>query len=118
MSVAIRLLLTCTLLLASPAVAQTNEAPLVNGCSPHSGSVNSVIELKGFRLGLDEFESAKAFFIQNGIEIPARTGGGSSVTNDRLNGPQTLEVIVPESVVRTTDGGERVVPIPIRILRR
>ena len=63
MSVAIRLLLTCTLLVASPAVAQTNEAPVVNGCSPHSGSVNSVTELKGFRLGLDELESAKAFFI-------------------------------------------------------
>lgn len=84
--------------MASPGAAQT-EAPVVKDCWPRSGSVNSVIELKGFRLGPDELESAKAFFIQNGIEIPARTGGGSSITNDRLNGPQTLEVIVPEEVV-------------------
>src|SRR5688572_27921765 len=109
------LLLTCTLTLASQIAAQTNEAkyeagqkktktaineaPVVNDCWPRSGSVNSVIELKGFRLGPDELESAKAFFIQNGVEIPARTGGGTSVSNDRLNGPQALQVIVPEEVV-------------------
>ncbi len=97
-------LLTCTAPAASPIAAQTNDAkrlaPVLNDCEPHSGSVNSVIELKGFRLGPDEPESAKkAFFIQNGVEIPARTGGGSSVTNDRLNGAQTLEVSVPEEVV-------------------
>ena len=83
-----------------PVAAQTtNEPPVVNDCSPRSGSVNSVIELKGFRLGPDELQSANAFVIQNGIEIPARTGGGSFFTNDRLNGPQTLEVILPEEVV-------------------
>ena len=90
------LLLTC-LLVASPIAAQNT--PVVNECWPLSGSVNSVIELKGFRLGTGDLESAKAFFIQNGIEIPARTGGGWSITNDRLNGPQTLEVIIPENVV-------------------
>jgi len=95
----LHLLVFCTLLAAISVAAQTNEAaPIVNECWPQSGSVNSVIELKGFRLGPDELESAKVFFIQNGIEIPARTGGGSSVTNDRLNGPQTLEVIVPEEI--------------------
>jgi hypothetical protein len=101
------LLLICTLWSASSVAAQTNpakretvidEGPVVTDCWPRSGSINSVIELKGLRLGSDELESAKAFFIQNGIEIPARTGGGSSVTNDRLNGPQTLEVIVPDQV--------------------
>jgi len=90
-------------LAASPVAAQTNDAknigPVVNDCSPQTGSVNSVIELNGFRLGPDEPDSVKAFIIQNGTEIPARTGGGSSVTNDRLNGPQTLEVILPEQVV-------------------
>ena len=97
------LLLTCTLLMASAVAAQNSdakrEAPVVNDCWPHSGSVNSVIELKGFRLGPDAPESAKAFVIQNGIEIPARTGGGASITNDSLNGSQTLEVILPEEVV-------------------
>ena len=97
------LFLTCALLTASPFAAQTKEAkgeaPVVNDCSPRSGAVNSVIELEGFRLEPDEPQSVKAFVIQNGIEIPARTGGGSSVTNDRLNGPQTLEVILPEAVV-------------------
>src|ERR1044071_1610054 len=90
------LLFMCVL----PVAAQTtNEAPVVDDCSPRSGSVNSVIELKGFRLGPDELQSAKAFVVQNGIEIPARTGGGSSFTNNSRNGPQTLEVILPEEVV-------------------
>jgi hypothetical protein len=97
------LLFSLAVAAATPVAAQTDEAkraaPVVNECSPHSGSVNSVIELKGFRLGPDELESAKAFIIQNGREIPARTGGGSSITNDRMNGPQTLEVILPEEVV-------------------
>jgi len=94
-----RLLLTCTLLTASTAAAQTREAPVVNDYWPHSGSVNSLIELKGFRLGSDLIESAKPFVIQNGIEIPARTGGGVGITNNSLNGPQTLTVILPEEVV-------------------
>src|SRR5215213_6926877 len=102
------LLLACTLFVASPVAAQTKEgkgqtaanaAPVVTDCWPRSGSVDSVIELKGFRLGAGELESAKAFFIQNGFEIPAQRKGGSGVTNDRLNGPQTLDVIVPEEVV-------------------
>jgi hypothetical protein len=47
-------LLTCASMAASPLAAQTDEAkrlaPVVNECEPHSGSVNSVIDLKGFRL--------------------------------------------------------------------
>jgi hypothetical protein len=105
------LFLICTSFVASSIAAQTSttdaskgqatpkDAPVVQECWPHSGSVNSVIELKGLRLGLSEHEPAKAFVIQNGIEIPARTGGGSSVTNDRQNAQQTLEVILPEEVV-------------------
>jgi hypothetical protein len=101
----ILLFLACTSLVLSPVVAQTNavkgqnEAPVVSECRPQSGSVYSVIELNGFRLGSDDLESTIVFFIQNGIEIPARTDGGSWVTNDRLNGPQTLKVFVPEDVV-------------------
>jgi hypothetical protein len=105
------LFLICTWLAASPVAAQTNategikgqtatnKAPIVYECWPHSGSINSVIELKGLRFGPGEPETAKAFIIQNGIEIPARTGGGSSVSNDSQNGQQTLEVILPEEVV-------------------
>jgi len=91
-------LLTCTLLMASGAAAQTSEAPVINEW-PHSASVNSVIDLKGFRLGSDEPEAVKTFVIQNGIQIPARNGGGVSITNDRLNGPQTLAVFLPDEVV-------------------
>jgi hypothetical protein len=91
-------LLACTLLAVTP-VASQNQGPFVKEASPRSGSINSVITLSGLRLGPDELESAKAIFIQNGIEMPARTRGGSSITNDRLSGPQTLEVIVPEEVV-------------------
>jgi hypothetical protein len=116
------LLLVCTGLTGT-VVAQTGEAPvkpptgpqtsnvnnqagkritpLVTECSPQAGSINLVVELKGLRLGAGERESAKvkAFFIQNGLEIPAGLDSGSWTTNDILNGPQTLEVIVPEEVV-------------------
>ncbi len=103
--------LTCILLVTIPITGQTtasdpikartapDKTPVVYECWPHSGSANSVIELKGLRLGPGEPETAKAFVIQNGMEIPARTGGGSSVTNDSQNGQQTLEVILPEEVV-------------------
>jgi len=87
------------LLVASSVAAQTSEAPVVNECEPHSGSVNSAIYLRGFRLGSDGVDPAKVFFIQNGIEIPANAGGGFSTSNDRLNGPQGLRVIVPDEVV-------------------
>jgi hypothetical protein len=105
------LFLICTSLVASSVAAQTSatdaiegqtspkNAPVVQECWPHSGAVNSIIELKGLRLGPGDPEPAKAFVIQNGIEIPARTGGGSAVTNDRQNAQQTLEVILPEEVV-------------------
>ena len=95
----------CCLLVSTETVmraqqaANSSIAPVVTDCWPKTGSVNSVIELKGFRLGAGDKESAKAFIIQNGLEIAARTGGGSSVTNDSLNGAQTLEVILPEEVV-------------------
>ena len=123
------LLLLCTSLAVSPVAAQTNPteqskaqiAPVVDECWPHSGSVNSVIELKGFRLEADKLETAKVFVIQNGSEIPARTGGSSSVTNDSLNGRQTLEVILPEEVVPgpaqlvAERNGFRSVPVAITI---
>jgi len=102
--------------------AVRNEGPVVNECSPHSGSVNSVIELQGFRLGSDELESAKIFVIQNGIEIPARTGGGSGITNDRMNGAGTLEVILPEEVtpgraqIVAERNGIRSAPVTIMII--
>ena len=97
------LFLMC-IFVASPIAAQRNatdasKAPVVYECWPHSGSINSVIELKGLRLGLGESETAEAYVIQNGIEIPARSSGGSSIPNDRQNGQQTLEIILPEEVV-------------------
>ena len=99
----LQFLLISTFLIAGTVAAQTadanREAPVVNDCWPRTGSINSVIELKGFRLGPDKIESAKAFVIQNEIEIPARTGGGSGITNDSQNGAETLQVILPEEVV-------------------
>src|SRR6185436_11728984 len=87
------------LLVASSVAAQTSEAPIVNDCEPCSGSVNSAIYLRGFRLETDGVGPTKVFFIQNGIEIPAYAGGGFSTSNDRLNGPQGVRVTVPDEVV-------------------
>jgi hypothetical protein len=83
--------------------------PVVKEWAPKTGSINSIIELQGYRLYPGALNKTKSFFIQNGIEIPARTGGGTSVTNDDHNGPQSLEVIVPEEVV--TGPGQIVVEV-------
>ncbi len=74
-------------------------APVVETWEPKTGSINSYIDLTGYRLYPGDSNKAKAFFIQNGVEIPARTAGGSSTTNDEHEGQQTLGVIVPEGVV-------------------
>jgi hypothetical protein len=95
--------------------------PVVQGWEPKSGAINSIIELRGLRLYPAEFNKSKAFFIQNGVEIPARTSGGSSVTNDENNGAQTLDVIVPEEAVPGTGqivvqaNGLRSVPVTVTI---
>jgi len=73
--------------------------PVVETWEPKSGSISSVIYLTGYRLYPGSSDKSKTFFIQNGVELSARATGGSSVTNDAHNGPQTLGVIVPEEVV-------------------
>ena len=75
-----------------------NAGPVVEEWNPKTGSINSIIELKGYRL-YPGSENKKVFLIQHGVELPARTSGGSSTTNDEHNGAQSLEVIVPEEVV-------------------
>jgi len=72
--------------------------PLVEAWEPKTGSIGSTLHLKGYRLHPGVSNRAKAFFIQNGVELPARARGGSSVVNDEQNGPHTLEVVVPEEV--------------------
>lgn len=76
-----------------------NAGPVVEDWNPKTGSINSIIELNGYRLDPGALNKTKAFFIQNGAELPARTGGGSFITNDEHNGAQSLQVIVPEEVV-------------------
>jgi hypothetical protein len=77
----------------------TSLAPVVESWEPKTGSVHSIIKLSGFRLYPFQYGKVKAFVIQNGVDIPARTGGGQSVTNNENNGPQKLEVILPEEIV-------------------
>ena len=73
--------------------------PMVKSWEPKSASVDSLIYLSGYRLNPGEYDKTKAFFIQNGAELPARTGGGWSNINDVHDGPQTLLVIVPDGLV-------------------
>lgn len=53
--------------------------PVVEGWEPKAGSIDSIIYLTGYRLG--EWTKTKAFFIQNGVELPARTAGGWFTSN-------------------------------------
>ena len=113
----------CGLFLTVQGYAQTtsNTAPVIADCSPKTASVNSIVELSGVRLDSDQPEPAKVFFIQNGIELSAKTQGGSSTTNNSQNGPQTLQVIVPEELVPgqaqivAERNGTRSVPLTITI---
>ena len=73
--------------------------PVVNAWEPKTVSIDAVIYLSGYRLYPGELNKTKAFFIQNGVELPARFGGGWTIINNLHNGPHTLGVIVPEQVV-------------------
>ena len=98
---------------------QAPEGPVVEGWEPKSGSIDSIIYLTGYRLG--EWTNTKVFFIQNGVELPARTAGGWSTTNNERNGPQALGVIVPEEAVLgqaqivVESNGRRSIPVRITI---
>jgi len=78
--------------------------------------------LQGYRINPAEMGKVKAFILQNGNEYPAQTGGGSGVTNDEMNGLQSLEVILPETVtpgpaqIVTEADGLRSKPITIKII--
>lgn len=73
--------------------------PVVQSWNPKAASVDSIIYLSGYRLWANHSDTAKAFFIQNGVEFPARSGGGWWTTNNAQNLPQTLRLIVPEELV-------------------
>ena len=104
-----------------PEASKSNAGPVVEEWSPKTGSIDSIIELKGYRLYPDVLNKTKAFVIQNGVELPARTGGGSSTTNDQHHGQNSLDVIVPEDVVPgpaqivVEVDGHRSIPATIRI---
>lgn len=83
---------------ARPVSAQ-NDGPEVTGCIPASGSINSVLELQGYRLSPTDSDKIKVYFLQNGNKYPANTTGGSSTTNNKRHGPQGLNVTVPEGLV-------------------
>lgn len=78
--------------------AQT-DGPEVTDCIPASGSINSVLELQGYRLNPVDSDKIKVYFLQNGNKYLANTTGGSGTTNDERHGPQSLDVIVPEGLV-------------------
>ena len=87
--------------LSNPSIPLRDITPVVNDWEPKTASVNSPVELRGFRLDLDEDtdETTKILFIQNGVEVPTSRLGSSGITNDEFNGAQTLEVVVPEQAM-------------------
>jgi hypothetical protein len=80
------------------AAASQYQAPEIINCTPAVASVNSVLELEGYRLGGDDPTRVQVTLWRGSIRYPARTGGSRSVTNDRSGGSQSLEVIVPEEL--------------------
>jgi hypothetical protein len=76
-----------------------NVGPVVEAVTPKTVSIDTLIYISGYHLYPGESNKTKIFFIQNGVELPVRSAGGSSITNNLHNGPHTLCVIVPEGVV-------------------
>jgi hypothetical protein len=117
MKILLSSILLCVLLAAAtmvgaqtlPAEVQTNGSkpqtpinlgPVVNDCWPKTGSVNSVINLQGFRLGSGDEETAKAFVIQNRHRDSSSHRWRLLRNQRQLEWrTQTLEVILPEEVV-------------------
>ena len=95
----ISLLLVPCSFVASAVAVQGQAGPVVEELNPKTASIDSIIELKGYRLYPGVWNKTKAFFIQNGVELPARTAGGLSAINDQHNGAQSLEVFVPDEIV-------------------
>jgi hypothetical protein len=81
-------------------VSAQNPGPVIERCTPSSGSVNSVLECDGFRLGAEELDPkrVRAIFKKDDVRIPGKVGGSSRVTNDVQTGQQSLDVVVPEEI--------------------
>ena len=81
------------------ATRDQNPGPEVTKWSPQNVSVNSELQLEGYRLSADDASKATAYFIQNRVKFNAKTKGGWSTVNDALHGLQSQGVIVPEGLV-------------------
>jgi len=114
------LLIPCSFVIGA-VVVQGQAGPVVEELNPKTASINSIIKLKGYRLYPEAGSKTNAFFIQNGIELPAQTGGGSSVTNNERNGAQSLAVFVPDEIVPglaqivVEANGHRSIPVTVTI---
>lgn len=86
--------------LATTTHAQNPIPPsITEALEPKTASINALIELRGYRLYVENPSKTKVVFLQGGVEIPARTSGWSGWASDCGTAPQTLKVIVPEGVV-------------------
>lgn len=107
------------LFVTNAVVAQSQAGPVVEDLDPKTPSVNSIVVLKGYRLYPEAGTTTKAFFIQNGVEFLAQTGGGSSVTNNERT--QSSVVLVPDGIVPgfaqivVEVNGQRSVPATVTI---
>src|SRR5258708_35562171 len=80
-------------------VSAQSEGPVVTDCTPKSGSIDSVIELHGFRINRSDKSNTKVYFLQNGNKYLSDSGGGSGATNDDGHGRQSREIRVPNGLV-------------------
>lgn len=102
-------------------VSRESHPPEVISCTPNIGSVDSVLQLTGYRLVVDNPNDEKIFFIQGGKSYKTWSGGSHFVTNDLQGGQQELDVNVPEGVkpgpcqIVVEVRGRRSVPVTVEI---
>lgn len=105
-----------------PVVAHPRKprVPRVTSLKPEAAAPNSVIEISGYELYQEDWNSQRVLFTQNNVEQVARRLGSRGSTDPRVL--QAVEVAVPEAVTAGTwllvveNNGRRSAPVTVSII--
>ena len=84
--------------LAAQANPQASELPSITRINPDAAAPQTRVEIEGFRLGANLTEGVRVLFVQGTAEYEGTHDGGEYKEADLKQGPQKLDVIVPEQL--------------------
>jgi hypothetical protein len=78
----------------------SRKAPQVVRCAPSMASVDTVLDLEGYRLGILSPDKARVHFVQGGVDYLATIAGGEGDNvNDKQGEIEHLDVNVPRGLI-------------------